>query len=88
MAGRVRLAERGGQVVPATGVARAVEAAGDATELVDQDRCRMPGDAPLGDLSPVVVGEDRKVPTVLVRERLAGIVAVSDVDAQECNVVA
>ena len=80
------LAECGSEVVPAGGVARSVEPASDPTELVDEDRCRMPGNAPLRDLAPVVVGKNRELPAVLVREVLTGVVAVGDMDAEERDV--
>ena len=46
----------------------------------------MPGNAPLRDLAPVVVGKNRELPAVLVREVLTGVVAVGDMDAEERDV--
>ena len=47
----------------------------------------MPGDAPLRDLAPVIVRENRELPAVLVREVLAGVVAIGDVYTKEGDVV-
>jgi hypothetical protein len=62
------LAEIAGEVIPAGSVARAVEPTCNPSKLVDQNRRGMAGNAPLRDLLPVVVRQDRKLPTVFVDE--------------------